>query len=125
MSIYIKYTNDNWATETKVTINAILDREITSVSKTIGDTLRGFTYSHKNYTKTKRLIKLSADALDTATKRLQIRAIWTAGAIKYSSDNSTFTDVIIDKDGDYSPELLEDDENLEEFEFTIVYRSPN
>ncbi|MFA7327138.1 MAG: hypothetical protein WC121_10770 [Candidatus Kapaibacterium sp.] len=125
MSIYIKYTNDNWITNTKVTINPILDREISAVSKEIGDTLRGFGYSHKRYSKTKRLIKISADDLDTSLQKQKIRAIWTAGALKYSPDDVTYTDVILDKDGDYSPEYIDDDENLEEVELKLTYRVPD
>lgn len=126
MSIYIKYTNDNWVTEAKMTIpNPLLDRELLSVSKEIGQTLRGIDYSHKLFTKTRRLIRLSADQLNSSSQKAKMRAVWAAGALKYSPDDSTYVDVILEKDGDYSPDFIDDDENLEEFEFTIVYRSPN
>lgn len=125
MSIYIKYSNDNWVTDTKVTLDPILDREISSVKKEIGQSLRGFDYSHKQFSKTKRLIKISADELDTSTKRQNMRDIWNAGALKYSDDDSTYIDVILKDEGDYSPELIEDDENLEEIELVLIYREPN
>ena len=125
MSIYIKYTNDNWATNTKVTIDAILDREILSVKKDIGQSLRGFDYSNTLFKKKKRIIRISADQMVTNTARTNIRAIWTAGALKYSPDDTTYIDVILEKDGDYDPEFLEDDENLEEVELKLTYREPS
>ena len=87
MTIYIKYSNDNWATETKVTINAILDREISNVKKNSGQSLRGEDYSHKLFSKTKRLIKIGADELSDTAMKASIRAIWNAGALKYSDDD--------------------------------------
>lgn len=125
MSIYIKYTNDNWLTSTKFTVDAILDRKISSVVKTDGQSLRGFDYSHKKFSKTKRLIRISADQLEAGTQKTKIRELWTAGALRYSADDSTYIDVKLDKDGDYTPEFIDDDENLEEIEFTLIYKDPN
>lgn len=125
MSIYIKYSNNNWVTDTKITLDPILDRTIVSTSKVKGTSLRGYDFSHRLYNKTKRLIRISADQLQTDTQKQNIRAIWTAGGLKYSSDDVTYFDVVLKDDGDYSPELIDDDENLEEIEFVLIYREPN
>ena len=124
-TLYIKYTNDNWSTETKVTILAILDREISNTKKEDGLTLRGFDFSHTLFNKTKRLIKIGADWLAISANKTSIRAIWGARALKYSDDDITYIDIKLESDGDYSPEYLEDDETLEETELKLIYKSPN
>lgn len=126
MSFYIKYSNDNWATETKVSFPyVVLDRQITSVKKEKGQTLRGKDYAHRLFSKTKRKVILSADSLTVGDGQDKIRAIWKAGALKYSPDDVTYTNVILENDGDYTPELIDDDEALEEFEFTLIYQDPD
>lgn len=123
--VWIKYSNDNWGTETKASFSAILDREIPTVVKERGQTKRGIDYAHVLFNKTKRKIVISADELWEDAQKTEIRNIWNAGALKYSDDDSTYIDVVLDADGDYSPDFLEDDESLEEVELILIYREPN
>lgn len=125
MNVYFKYSDNNWSSITTVTLVAVDDRKITSVKKENGQTIRGYNYSHKLFEKQKREIKISANYLYASTYRDILRAIWTAGALRYSNDNITYYDVVLDTDGDYPAEFIEDDQNFEEVTLNITFAEPS
>ena len=113
MSFHLKYTNDNWSNETSLQItDFVLNRKLHSKITESGVTLRGRHYSNRLHLKTKRLITLSADFFVVPNNKQFILDFWKAADKRYSDDGVTWTDVVFDSDEEYSPEYIEDDEDL-------------
>lgn len=121
MSFYLKYSNDNWSTSTKMEItNAINNKENKEVVKQAGRTLRQRDYEHRLATKTVRTIALSANFLSTTANKSFITSFLTAGARRYSDDDVTYDDVVVDLDGDLPYEYINNHSSLPEIEFKLI-----
>jgi len=121
MSYYLKYTNDNWATETGLTVtDSIRNVSEPYTERATGTNLNGTDYAHKLYSKNERLINLSADFLATAANFTFIKDFFEAGAWKYSDDNVTYTEVVLKESGKLPAEYIEGHLGLPEITFTLV-----
>lgn len=126
MSFHLKYTNDNWGTETTREItDFVLNRKLYSKITESGVTLRGRHYSNRLHNKTKRLITLSADFFVVPNNKQFIIDFWKSADKRYSDDGITWTDVVIDSDEEFTPEYIDDDEDLMEYEMILIYKDPD
>lgn len=120
-NFYLRYTNDNWATNTKLTITDYI-RNVSEpyTERATGTNLNGTGYSHRLYQKNERLISISADFLADSSKYDFFKDFYKAGAWQYSDDDSTYTDVILQESGKIPVEYIEGHLGLPELTFTLI-----
>lgn len=119
--IYLKYTNNNWVAETKISFTELRFREVEMKSVIQGETLRFSHYSHRLGTKKKYDLIISADSLVTATNLANIKLFFTASAWKYSTDDSTYYDCIIEEEAiEDCLQYIDEDTRMPEFRCTLI-----
>lgn len=119
-NIHLKYSNDNWATETVQELNPVRDVEFPITERITGSSLRAVMYSHRVYTRTGRTITISADELATTAKMDFIIAFYKAAAWAYSQDGTNWTMVVLEENGRFDPTYIEDWVKLPEVTFTLI-----
>ena len=122
--IYLRYSNDNFETYTGIQISELKLINKPTRSSVKGSTLRGTAYSHKRFTKTNNFtLVVSADELYQSTKYNYMLNFFKAGSHKFSTDDVTYTEVILD-DEQFNEEYLEENKHLPEitFNFTQKYK---
>lgn len=121
MSFYLKYTNDNWATDTELEITSHVRNVYEPyVERATGVNLNGTDYAHILYKKNERLLNISADFLATASNFTFIKNFFQAGAWRYSDDGETYTDVVLKENGKLSPDYIEGHIGLPDITLTLI-----
>lgn len=126
-TVYLRYSNDNWATNTGLTLHPIDFKIIPAVNRLQGSTLRDVRFSHKISSRTKSAqIIISANELYVSATYTFIIAFYNAAAWRYSLDNwSTYVDVDLAEAGELPVEFLEGNKNLPEIKLTLIQKYPD
>lgn len=119
--IYLKYTNNNWSSETKISFTELRFQTINMKSVIQGETLRFNHYSHNLGTKNKYDLIITGDELVSSTKLANIKLFFAAGAWKYSLNDSTYYDVIIEQSTiEDCLQYIDGDPHFPEFRCTLI-----
>lgn len=125
--IYVKYSNDNWATETSLDfVYTKLYKKPTRRSIK-GVTLNDIHYTHKISSRAVGVyeITISADILYIDEKYGELVDFLTAGAWKASEDNETFIEVDLETDGTFDFEFIRGHNALPQLSFRLLKKYPD
>jgi hypothetical protein len=120
--IYLRYSNDNFETYTGIALNELKIKTTPIRSTVKGSTLRGTAFSHKRFTKTNNFsLVVSADELYSTTKYNFMLNFFKAGAHRFSADDTTYIDIVLD-DENFNEEYLEENRLLPEITFNFLQK---
>lgn len=102
MNIYLKYSNDNWTTETADSFSAISCVEMYERERESANTLNGTVVSHLKSKRKVYKIIISANELYQTAKMSYLKSFFNSGFKKLSFDNTTFFEVEMTDDEDIS-----------------------
>lgn len=117
MTIYFKYSNDNWSTETSSSMKALSCIEASERGRETAETLNGTIVSHLKFKRKKYDIIISANELYQPSKVTFLDAFIDANNKRFSTDNITYVDVEMVEDE--SIDFIERNKNLPKYSFTL------
>jgi hypothetical protein len=120
--IYLRYSNDNWATNTSASFKELKVTKSKNRKVAKSETLQGAYIAHKWFSKSSNYdIIISANELYITSKYNYLLDFFKAKSHRLSFDDSTWIDVVLD-DETFNEEFIEGNVNLPEVTLKFIQK---
>jgi len=118
MTIYLKYSNDNWDTETSDSFDAISHIVTIERNKEVSNTLNGTIVNHLKDKRNKAEIIISANELYIPANVTFLDNFFNANARKYSTDDVTY--IVVEATDEPDITFINGNKKLPQYAFTLI-----